>query len=216
MSRSAGQPRDEHTDTRGGVWSVASWTWPTRARVLLAVVVFIAAVALRVATDSLGTGLQRTCRVVPVLVIDPNTAPAFVLEALPHVGPSLVKQLIEQREIRPFGSTEDLRRRVRGLGPVTLARLAPHLRIAARSDSSANSDVLKNPSAPGPARLAEGPRPPVRSRKLRHDSGIAVVATPVHVQVEHSIRGVGVDDPGQVTVDLGQVAVGRVDHIANP
>ncbi|MBV8130561.1 MAG: helix-hairpin-helix domain-containing protein [Planctomycetaceae bacterium] len=116
------------------------------------------------ASDSLGTGHQRTCRVVPVLVIDPNTAPSSVLEALPHVGPSLVKQLIEQREIRPFGSTEDLRRRVRGFGPVTLARLAPHLRIAARSEASADSDVLKSPSAPGRARLAQGPRPPVRSR----------------------------------------------------
>ena len=98
---------------------------------LLAFVVLVSGVALRVASDSLGTSHQRTCRVVPVLVIDPNTAPASVLEALPHVGPSLVKQLIEQRQDHPFGSTEDLRRRVRGFGPVTLARLAPHLRIAA-------------------------------------------------------------------------------------
>jgi len=164
MSRSAGRPRDEHTDTRSGVWTVVSWTWPARARVLLAFVVLISGVALRVASDSLGTSLRRTCRVVPVLVIDPNTTPASVLEALPHVGPSLVNQLIEQREIRPFESTEDLRRRVRGLGPATLARLAPHLRIAARSEASADSDILKTLSAPGRARLAQGPRPPVRSR----------------------------------------------------
>lgn len=164
MSRSAGQPRDEHTGTRSGVWTVVSWTWPARARVLLAFVVLISGVALRVASDSLGTSLRRTCRVVPVLVIDPNTTPASVLEALPHVGPSLVKQLIEQREIRPFESTEDLRQRVRGLGPATLARLAPHLRIAARSEASTDSDVLKTLSAPGRARLAQGPRSPVRSR----------------------------------------------------
>src|SRR5271165_490119 len=164
MSRSAGQLPDQSTGQRGGACTVVSWTWPARARVLLAIVVLIAGVALRVASDSLGTVRQRTCRVVPVLVIDPNTAPASVLEALPHVGPSLVKQLIEQREIRPFGSTADLRRRVRGFGPVTLARLAPHLRIAARSEASADSDVLKSPSAPGRARLAQGPRPPVRSR----------------------------------------------------
>src|SRR5271166_4011956 len=151
MSRSAGQPRDEHADTRGGVWTVVSWTWPARARVLLAFVVLISGVALRVASDTLSTGLQRTCRVVPVLVVDPNTAPSSVLEALPHVGPSLVKQLIEQREIRPFGSTEDLRRRVRGLGPVTMARLAPHLRIKASSESSPDSDVLKSLSASGQA-----------------------------------------------------------------
>jgi competence protein ComEA len=164
MSRSAGQPWDEHADTRGGVWTVVSWTWPARARVLLAFVVLSSGVALRVASDSLGTGRQRTCRVVPVLVIDPNTAPASVLEALPHVGPSLVKQLIEQRERHPFESTEDLRRRVRGLGPVTLARLAPHLRIAASSDSFAGSDVLRSLPAPGQTKLAQGPRPPLRSR----------------------------------------------------
>src|SRR5271166_1643478 len=148
MSRSAGQLRDEHTDTRSGVWTIVSWTWPARARALLAFVVLISGVVLRMASDSLGTGLQRTCRVVPVLVIDPNTAPPSVLEALPHMGPSLVKQLIEQREIRPFRSISDLRRRVRGLGPATLARLAPHLRIAASIDSFADSDVLRSLSAP--------------------------------------------------------------------
>jgi len=131
--------------------------------VLLAFIVLSSGVALRVASDSLGRTRQRTCRVVPVLVIDPNSAPASVLEALPHVGPSLVKQLIEQRERRPFESTEDMRRRVRGLGPVTLARLAPHLRIAASTDPVAASDVLKSLSAPGQAKLAQGPRPPVRS-----------------------------------------------------
>ncbi len=164
MSRSAGQSRDEPPDTRGGVWTVVSWTWPARARVLLAFVVLISGVALRVASDSLGTSRQRTCRIVPVLVIDPNTAPASVLEALPHVGPSLVKQLIEQRERHPFESIEDMRRRVRGLGPVTMARLAPHLRIAVSSESTADLDVLKSLSAPRQTKLAQGPSPSVGSR----------------------------------------------------
>ena len=142
MSRSAGRHRDESTDTRSGVWKVVSWTWPARARVLLAIVVLISGVTLRLASDSLGTGRQRACRVVPVLVIDPNTAPASVLEALPHVGPSLVKQLIEQRERHPFESFEDMHRRVRGLGPVMMARLSPYLRIAASSDSSTRPKSL--------------------------------------------------------------------------
>jgi competence protein ComEA len=164
MSRSGGPPRDEQTDTSAGVWTVVSWSWPARARVLLAFVVLISGITLRAASNSLGTIRLRSCRVVPVLVIDPNTTPASVLEALPHMGPSLVKRLIEQREIRPFGSIEDLRRRVRGLGPATLARLAPHLRIAARSDSLADSDALRSLSALGLPKLAQGPRPPVRSR----------------------------------------------------
>src|SRR5271165_1375913 len=155
MSRFAGQPRDEHADTRGGVWTVVSWTWPARARVLLAFVVLVLGVALRLASDSLGRGHQRTCRVLPVLVIDPNTAPGSVLEALPHVGPSLVKQLIEQRERHPFESIEEMRRRVRGLGPVMMARLAPHLRIVASSELSADSVALQNLSAPEQTRLAQ-------------------------------------------------------------
>jgi competence protein ComEA len=101
---------------------------------------------------------------VPVLVIDPNTAPASVLEALPHVGPSLVKQLIEQRQRLPFESIEEMRQRVRGLGPVMMARLAPHLRIKPSSQSSADSVVLKSLSTPGQPKLAQGPRPHRRSR----------------------------------------------------
>ena len=74
MSRSVGQPRNEHTDTRGGVWTIVSWTLPARARALLGFVLLISGIALRVANDSVGTDSRRSCRVVPVLVIDPNTA----------------------------------------------------------------------------------------------------------------------------------------------
>ena len=103
-------------------------------------------------------------RVVPVLLVDPNTAPASVLEALPHVGPSLARRLIEQREIRPFESIEELRLRVRGLGPATMARLAPHLRIKSeREDAAANRDSTLV-SAPASPRLARGPSSSVRSR----------------------------------------------------
>ena len=164
MSSSVGGPQDEHADSLGGVWTAVSWAWPVRARVLLAVVVLVSGVTLRLSSDSLGTGRQRSCRVFPVLVIDPNTVPASVLEALPHVGPSLVKQVIDQREIRPFQSIEDMRRRVRGLGKVTMTRLGPHLRIAASIESSTNLVALKNLSATGQTRLAQGPRSAVPSR----------------------------------------------------
>ena len=98
-----------------------------------------------------------------MLLVDPNTAPASVLEALPHVGPSLARRLIEQREIRPFESIEELRLRVRGLGPATMARLAPHLRIKSeREDATENR--LDAVSAPASPRLARGPSSSVRSR----------------------------------------------------
>jgi competence protein ComEA len=93
-----------------------------------------------------------------VLVVDPNSAPPEVLGALPHVGGALVKKIVEQREIGPFQSLGDLRRRVRGLGPATLARLAPHLRIG----PSRQLDPLQEDHHPriaairGPTKLARG------------------------------------------------------------
>ena len=153
MFRSAVQPCNREADTRGGVWMVFYSIWPARARVLLALVVLIATVALLVASNSSGTGRPRVYHVLPALVIDPNTAPASVLEALPHVGPSLVRQLMVQRRIRPFTSTEDMHRRVRGLGPVMLARLAPHLRIAGSNDSLPGAEAQKKLSAPDQPKL---------------------------------------------------------------
>ena len=114
--------------------------WPMSVRVFLIVVTMIGVVALR--TSSLGLG-REACgpfRPVPVLVIDPNSAPPEVLGALPQVGGALVKKIVEQREIRPFQSLDDLRRRVRGLGPATLARLQPHLRIGPSGQPSPTQD----------------------------------------------------------------------------
>jgi DNA uptake protein ComE-like DNA-binding protein len=65
----------------------------------------------------------------PDLVVDPNTAPPEVLGALPKVGPVLLHHLRAARAERPFDSLDDLDRRVRRVGPATLAALRPHLRI---------------------------------------------------------------------------------------
>ena len=154
--RSLGQ--DANPQGRGA----GPWPWPVRIRLFLALCAFIAGIALRVAVHSAGCDARTFARVAPVLVIDPNTAPASVLEALPHVGPSLVQRLIEQREIRPFGSTDDLRR-VRGIGPVTLARLAPHLRIKPDRQRSAAGTAMIS-SAPVLPRLARGPSSHFSSR----------------------------------------------------
>jgi competence protein ComEA len=106
---------------------ILPWSWPASARVLLAVLALGA-----------GLGLWRASRnvpaappteLVPDLVLDVNTAPEPVLAALPQVGPTLVRRLVEARNERPFTSLDDLGDRVRGVGPVTLARLAPNLRF---------------------------------------------------------------------------------------
>ena len=140
------------------------WPWPVHTRLLLALLTLFSGLALRLTAHSTGCEGRTSFRVVPVLVIDPNTAPASVLEALPHMGPSLVQRLIEQREIRRFESTEDLRRRVRGVGPATLARLAPHLRIRTDGERPIDVTTVRIDSAPVPSRLARGPSSLISSR----------------------------------------------------
>ena len=153
---------EQGTTSRGR--SAGTWPWSIHTRLVLVVFTLIAGIALRVAAHSAGCDARTASRVVPVLVIDPNTAPASVLEALPHAGPSLVQRLVEQREIRPFGSTEDLRRRVRGLGPATLARLAPHLRIRPDRERPTDTEDGTINSAPVPPRLARRPSSLISSR----------------------------------------------------
>ena len=68
-------------------------------------------------------------------MLDPNTASPQALEALPHLGPTLARRIAEARADGPFRSLDDVRARVRGIGPVTLARIAPHLQIAPPPES---------------------------------------------------------------------------------
>ncbi len=59
--------------------------------------------------------------------IDVDHASAEELARLPGVGPALAKRIVADRESHGlFGGTAGLRR-VRGFGPATLTRLAPHL-----------------------------------------------------------------------------------------
>ena len=69
--------------------------------------------------------------------VNPNDAPWWELTVLPEVGPALARQIVDYREKRRssaeassnevvFRSASDLDA-VRGIGPKTIARLAPHL-----------------------------------------------------------------------------------------
>jgi len=63
------------------------------------------------------------------LPLDPNTADAALLAQLPGLGPSLSAAIVAERERGgPFTSVEEVGR-VRGIGPATLARLAPYLAV---------------------------------------------------------------------------------------
>jgi competence protein ComEA len=63
--------------------------------------------------------------------INVNAAAQPALEALPGIGPALSERIIEYRSNRrPFQRVEELRR-VRGIGPKTLADLRPMIRVSA-------------------------------------------------------------------------------------
>ncbi len=78
--------------------------------------------------------------VAPTLVVDANTAPARVLTALPHVGPHSCGAWVAARADRLFSSPEDAQSRVRGLGPATLAQIAPYLRFEPSTQSDVHYD----------------------------------------------------------------------------
>ncbi|MBI1825500.1 MAG: helix-hairpin-helix domain-containing protein [Planctomycetes bacterium] len=82
------------------------------------------------AASALPIPLQQT--------LDPNVAPWYELSALPRIGDSLAKRIIEFRNTacangaeRAFENLADLQQ-VRGIGPKTAAKLAPFIRFEAR------------------------------------------------------------------------------------
>lgn len=76
------------------------------------------------------------------LIVDPNLAPQAVLEALPRLGPVLAGRIVSVRSEAPFRSPADLDRRVRGIGPATVAALRPHLQFP--------DDPTDTPDGPAP------------------------------------------------------------------
>lgn len=74
---------------------------------------------------------------VPVsFVVNVNEADWPELSVLPGIGPVLAQRIIASREQDgPFRSIDDLRR-VRGIGPITLERLRPHIAVSSSSDSA--------------------------------------------------------------------------------
>jgi competence protein ComEA len=118
--------------------SLVPWTWPTGVRVLLAILAMAVALGLGSASRDVRPSSEPVAKP-PELVLDPNTAPLRALAALPHIGPALASRLDEARNERPFSSLEDLKDRVRGVGPVTLARIAPYLQIDVKPDSNPES-----------------------------------------------------------------------------
>src|SRR5271157_3818363 len=157
MSSVQERPAADRAGLRAAPGIQNSWPLPLRARIVLLVLVFASALVLRIASWRVDCADRRFCRLMPVLVIDPNTAPAGVLGVLPHVGPKMVRRLIEQRECRPFESAADLRRRVRGLGPATMRRWRPHLPAQLSEFGAPTGRDPGTMAGAVPPRLAQGP-----------------------------------------------------------
>jgi competence protein ComEA len=104
-------------------------TWPVEARTLLAVLVVAMAIGLLTVCRDAGSSSRKAFAAAPNLVLDPNSAPPQVLEALPTLGPALVRRWVAARAQRPISSLADAGRRVRGLGPASRAQIAPYLRF---------------------------------------------------------------------------------------
>jgi hypothetical protein len=90
----------------------------------------------RVACGSAGgPDVRGPARVLFGLGIDPNTADASALEALPGVGASRAEAIVAGRADGAYRSLADLDR-IPGIGPVTLRRAAPWLAFAAAPRAS--------------------------------------------------------------------------------
>lgn len=67
---------------------------------------------------------KRTAKAAsPTIIVNVESATAAEIEALPGIGPSLARRIVEDRRVHgPFGSIEGLQR-VRGVGPALAGRL---------------------------------------------------------------------------------------------
>jgi competence protein ComEA len=106
-----------------------AWPWTIDVRRFLAFATLLAGLALLTIERGARSESEGAVRLAPDLIVDLNSAPAEVFSALPGIGPKLAAQIVEARRESPFVSLDDLDRRTRGIGPATVARLAPHLRI---------------------------------------------------------------------------------------
>jgi competence protein ComEA len=65
--------------------------------------------------------------------VDLNLASESELQRLPGIGPKMARRIIDERQKKPFGSVDDLRR-VSGIGAKTLERLRPFVTVAAPAE----------------------------------------------------------------------------------
>ena len=76
-----------------------------------------------------------TGKATPAGVVDLDRATAAEIEQLPRIGPATARRIVANRDsLGPFGSLAGLKR-VKGMGPASLARLAPLVLFGGRPAS---------------------------------------------------------------------------------
>jgi competence protein ComEA len=142
--------------------------------------VFLAVTLGLLALRGYGTGLvARPSAAAPPALTDLNAAGRAELEQVPGVGPSLAREIADDRQRRgAFRSVEELRR-VKGVGPATLDKLRGFFRAEAPADAPAEPLVLERKPTPPPV-PAPYPRPGGAAKKLQPgDPPVNVNAAPV-------------------------------------
>ena len=72
--------------------------------------------------------LDRSAQAAGADKVNLNTAAPAELDALPRVGPALVKRIIEYREKQPFQTIDDIRK-VKGFGPKMFEKIKDRLTV---------------------------------------------------------------------------------------
>ena len=105
-----------------------------------------------------GNGFStRPTEPVAAAVTDLNRAGRAELEQVPGIGPTLAKAIDEHRTRKgPFKSVEELRQ-VKGVGPATLEKVRPFLRVDPFELTSANPLPGESDSSPEPLVLERKP-----------------------------------------------------------
>lgn len=112
----------------------------------LLVAVTIATVACKTWRDSPtdSEAVEWSREISHPLQVDVNEAPWPELALLPGIGPTLAKRIIWEREHRgPFRAPSDLAR-VRGIGPVTLSRIRPHVYCGPATTLSQDQSIARS------------------------------------------------------------------------
>lgn len=120
--------------------------------------------ALAEVRDAVAESRDRAARIATPLAdgetLDPNRAPDVELQRLRGVGPVLARAIVEHRRATPFRRKADLLE-VKGIGPATLRRIAPHLELpdapwgAPAGAGGPGRDPVR-PPGPSPPPAADG------------------------------------------------------------